>query len=57
MKQKYRGYEIELDRARGWLIYLDGEFVCAQPSEEFAYSWVNQELRKLAAEAARRKTK
>lgn len=41
--QIYRGYDIEYSKEKGWRVSLNGEFLCAQPSEEFACSWVNKD--------------
>jgi hypothetical protein len=41
---QYRGYEIKHEGlVKGWRIYLAGEFVCAQPSDEFARHWVDKQ--------------
>jgi len=40
----YRGYEIE-HKLGGWQIYKGGKHVCQQPSEEFAYKWIDRELK------------
>ena len=45
----YRGYEIEHHKERGWLVYLNDQFLCAQPSEEFALSWVDRDRKERAA--------
>lgn len=45
MKQIYRGYEIERAET-GWNIYLDKKLVASQPSEEFAYKWVDRDKKK-----------
>jgi citrate synthase len=49
---QYRGYEIENKTVRsatgvpatGWYIYLNGQFVCQQPSKEFAHHWVDRQI-------------
>lgn len=43
LKCTYRGYDIQFDKEKRWQIFLNGEFVCAQPSEEFAYKWVDEQ--------------
>lgn len=45
MRSIYRGYEVEKGKDQ-WDIYLYDEHVCSQPSEDFAYKWIDQEKKK-----------
>jgi hypothetical protein len=52
MKTIYRGYDIE-EKNGGFVVTRNGQTETSQPSAEFAMSWVDQEKRRLAAEAKR----
>lgn len=44
----YRGHEIEKQDNGQYVIKKDGAMVTTAPSEDAAYSWVDQERRKAA---------